>query len=112
MSASTANWGTPVATGTFANDAAEKEVLFTQKAGQYVQLRALSEVNGNPWTHAAEINILGVVSGNQPPNGAIDTPTGNVTIGVGGTVNFTGTGTDPNTPLTFLWTFGGSGIAN
>jgi hypothetical protein len=112
VSTSTANWGTPVATGTFANDATEKEVLFTQKAGQYVRLRALSEVNGNPWTHAAEINVLGVISGNQPPNGVIDTPTGNVTINVGGTVNFTGTGTDPNTPLTFLWTFGGSGIAN
>jgi hypothetical protein len=65
---------------TFANDATEKEVLFTQKAGQYVRLRALSEVNGNPWTHAAEINVLGIISGN-PVNGVIDTY-GNVTINV------------------------------
>ncbi len=114
VSTSTANWGTPVVTGTFANTATEKEVLFTQKAGQYVRLRALSEVNGNPWTHAAEINVLGVISGNQPPDGVINTPTGNVTINVGGTVNFTGTGTDPNNnlPLTYLWNFGGAGISN
>lgn len=104
---STANWGTPVATGTFANDATEKEVLFTQKAGQYIWLRALSEVNGNPWTSVAEIGVLGVSAGNQSPNGVIDTPTGDVTIGVGGAVNFTGTGTDPdnNLPLTYLWQF-------
>jgi PKD repeat protein len=50
---------------------------------------------------------------NQPPNGVIDTPTGNVTITVGQSVTFAGTGTDPDNhlPLTFLWTFGG-GAAN
>jgi lysophospholipase L1-like esterase len=51
-------WGTPVATGTFAPDALEKEVLFTNKTGQYVRLLALSEVNGNPWTSMAELNVL------------------------------------------------------
>jgi PKD repeat protein len=46
---------------------------------------------------------------NQAPNGTIDTPAGDVTIPPGGSVSFTGTGSDPdgNTPLTFLWNFGG-----
>ncbi|CAG1021210.1 partial Sialidase, partial [Methylococcales bacterium] len=52
------NWGSAVATGTFVNDATEKAVFFTQKSGRYVRLRALSEVNGNPWTHVAEITVL------------------------------------------------------
>ena len=45
----------------------------------------------------------------------INTPASNVTITAGQSVNFTGTGSDPdnNTPLTFLWNFGsGSGVAN
>jgi lysophospholipase L1-like esterase len=53
------NWGSPVASGTFANTTAVKEVLFNAKSGRYVRLRALSEVNGNPWTSAAELNVLG-----------------------------------------------------
>ena len=52
-------WGEAVATGTFAGDKTEKEVTFTGKSGSYVRFVALSEVNGNPWTSAAEINILG-----------------------------------------------------
>lgn len=52
------NWGSPVATGTFANDATQKTVSFASVTGQYVRLRALSEVNGNPWTSMAEINVL------------------------------------------------------
>ncbi|MBI4688493.1 MAG: discoidin domain-containing protein, partial [Nitrospirae bacterium] len=53
------NWGSPVATGTFANSAAEKEVSFTQKTGRFIRLRAITEVNGNPWTSMAEITVLG-----------------------------------------------------
>lgn len=43
------------------------------------------------------------------PNGTILTPAANVVIGVGETVNFTGQGADPggNTPLSYLWDFGG-----
>lgn len=49
---------------------------------------------------------------NQAPNGTIDAPTGNVSVVQGGTVNFQGTGTDPeNSALTYLWNFGG-GAAN
>jgi lysophospholipase L1-like esterase len=53
------NWGSPVATGTFANTATGKQVSFAPKTGQYVRLRGLSEVNGNPWTSMAELNLLG-----------------------------------------------------
>jgi hypothetical protein len=54
-------WRETVATGTFAGDTTEKEVTFTGKIGRYVRFVALSEVNGNPWTSAAEINILGTL---------------------------------------------------
>ena len=50
--------GTAVATRTFANTASEKQILFSSKTGQYVRLRALTEVNGNPWTAVAELNVL------------------------------------------------------
>ena len=57
------NWGSPVAAGTFANDATNKQVSFTPTTGQYVRLRALSEVNGNPWTSMAELQLLNMTSG-------------------------------------------------
>ena len=110
-----ASWGTPVATGTFANTTSEKQVLFSSKTGQYVRLRALSEVNGNPWTAVAELNVLQAPGSNQAPTATIDTPSTDVTIFAGATVNFTGTGSDPdgNLPLSYRWSFGaGSGIAD
>jgi PKD repeat protein len=111
------SWGSAVAMGTFANDASEKQVTFAAQTGQYIRLRALTEVNGNPWTSMAELNVMGSLytGGNLAPNGVINTPTGNVTINAGGSVTFTGTGTDPdgNLPLTYRWSFGsGSGIAD
>jgi chitinase len=59
ISADGTNWGTAVATGTFDSSSNEKQVLFTAKQGRYIRLRALSEINGNPWTSAAEINVFG-----------------------------------------------------
>ncbi|HEX9179953.1 MAG TPA: PKD domain-containing protein, partial [Burkholderiales bacterium] len=45
---------------------------------------------------------------NQAPNGTIDSPAANASVVQGGTVNFQGTGTDPeNSALTYLWNFGG-----
>ncbi|EDP70380.1 galactose oxidase-related protein [Flavobacteriales bacterium ALC-1] len=52
------NWGTAVNTGTWANNNQLKTVNFTEKLGRYVRLVALSEVNGNPWAAAAEIDII------------------------------------------------------
>ncbi|PON17744.1 hypothetical protein C2W62_11555 [Candidatus Entotheonella serta] len=45
----------------------------------------------------------------KAPEGTIDTPSGNVSITIGESVNFTGTGTSPdgNVPLSFFWDFGG-----
>lgn len=113
VSADGIDWGTAVAKGTFPNDAMEKEVLFAKTIGQYVRLKALSEVNGNLWISIAEINLLGVLSSNYPPNGVIDTPSEDLTINIEDSINFSGTGTDPdgNTPLVYAWNFGSSGIS-
>ncbi len=63
-------WNEPVTSGTWIANLDEKEVLFSGKIGQYVRLVALSEVNGNPWSSAAEINILGSeTSGNEVVDG-------------------------------------------
>lgn len=114
MSMDTGSWGAPVATGSFANTAAEKEVLFTAKLGRFIRLRALTEVNGRPWTSAAEITALGTLYFvNQPPNGEIVQPANDVTVSLGEPVIFSGSGSDPDgsSGLTYLWSFGtGSGI--
>jgi len=52
-------WGSAVAAGTLAADTTEKTVRFTAKPGRYVRLVALSEMNGHPWTSAAELNVFG-----------------------------------------------------
>ena len=69
------NWGTAVATGTFnyggliaqcpgpgAGVPPALQIAFPETTGQYVRLRALSEINNNPWTSAAEIDVLGVAT--------------------------------------------------
>jgi lysophospholipase L1-like esterase len=58
VSADGTNWGPAVATGTFADDSSQKEVGFPIKSGRYVRLRALSEVDGLPYTAVAELGIL------------------------------------------------------
>jgi hypothetical protein len=84
--------------------------------GAYVRLRTLSAYDGDPWASLAELRVLGTLaSGNQAPNGIIDSPSGDVTITVGSSVNFAGTASDPDghLPLTYRWNFGaGSGIAD
>jgi lysophospholipase L1-like esterase len=105
------NWGTAAAAGTFPNTAAEQQILFTPRAGRFVRLRALSEVvgTGHPWTTVAELNVLG--TGNQPPNGVITGPLGDVFIMPGQSVTFTGSGNDPDNTgaLTYSWSFGVGG---
>jgi len=55
-----ANWGNPVASGSFLNSTAEQTVLFNSRAlGRYIRLVALSEVEGRPYTAVAEINVTG-----------------------------------------------------
>jgi hypothetical protein len=52
------NWGTPLATGSFVNDATEKQVLFAPNTYRYIRLRALTEASGGPWTSMAELTVL------------------------------------------------------
>jgi len=52
-------FGQPVVKGAFAKRSGENVVKFGKPAkGRYVKLRALSEVNNNPWTSIAELKLL------------------------------------------------------
>ncbi len=54
-------WGSPVASGTWADDGTEKYAVFKPRSARFVRLTALTEAgNRGPWTSAAEISILGV----------------------------------------------------
>jgi len=88
------NLGSPRAKGSFDNNANPKRVELGEPTwGRYVRLRALSEVNGRPWTSIAELEVLseGVTfraappepeevekmeelakRGHRPPNGSLD----------------------------------------
>lgn len=52
-------WGYPVASGTWTNDAAEKTVRFLPVTARYIKLTSRSEVHGYPYASAAEINVMG-----------------------------------------------------
>lgn len=54
------SWGSPVATGTLADDGSSKTLGFAPQGARFVRLTALTEAGGRgPWTSAAEINLLG-----------------------------------------------------
>jgi regulation of enolase protein 1 (concanavalin A-like superfamily) len=92
------NWGDPAAAGTFVSSAGEKEVQFDERNARYVRLRSLSEANGAMHTSIAELNILGITSGNQPP-GADST---SLTTVKGSPVSFVLSASDDGSaPLTF-----------
>ena len=57
---------------------------------------------------------LAAAAPNQAPTATITTPSGNVTVNPGGTVSFSGTGTDPDGSISaYSWTFpGGSPAAS
>ncbi|MCX4721367.1 discoidin domain-containing protein [Streptomyces virginiae] len=60
LSADGLGWGTPVATGTLADDASTKTLGFAPQGARFVRLTALSEAGGRgPWSSAAEIDLLG-----------------------------------------------------
>lgn len=105
------NWGAPVSSGTWANNRNEKESLFAAVDGQYIRLRSLAEVNGNPWSSAAEINVLQQTC--LGPGGNNLSPTALFTaseffIEGGKQIDFDATASsDPeNDPLTYSWDFG------
>ncbi len=59
-------WGTPVSDATFPANTSQKIASFSPATGRYVRLVALSEINGNPWTSAAEINVTAGGGGAGP----------------------------------------------
>ncbi|MEV6955861.1 TIM-barrel domain-containing protein [Streptomyces sp. NPDC051183] len=60
VSDTTADWGSPVAGGTFADTAARKDITLAARAGRYLRLKALTEAGGRgPWSSAAEITLTG-----------------------------------------------------
>jgi endo-alpha-N-acetylgalactosaminidase len=67
VSADGTNWGSTVATGTFANSTALQTVRFPATTGRYVRLRALSEVAGNQFTSVAELGA-GIARGGLAPS--------------------------------------------
>jgi lysophospholipase L1-like esterase len=55
-------WGSPVASGTWIDDATEKTASFTGVSARYIRLTATTEAGGRgPWTSAAEINVVGLI---------------------------------------------------
>ncbi len=72
ISRDASNWEEPVAQGFLAADSSLKEISFSEKTGQYVRFVALAEVNGKPWTSAAEFNVLGIVPADTDNDGIID----------------------------------------
>ncbi|MBJ6366663.1 discoidin domain-containing protein [Snuella sedimenti] len=109
VSADGTNWGTAVATGTWANNTSEKTVTFTSKTGSFIRLVATSEINGNVWTTAAEINVLGTEASECNPstispylqvNSGAWQAISNATLDVGDNLKF---GPQPTTGGTWSW---------
>jgi alpha-N-arabinofuranosidase len=57
-SADVTNFGEPVAKGSFEGTKDKKSVTFVPVTCRFVKLKALSELNGGPWTSAAEIGVI------------------------------------------------------
>ena len=63
------HWGTPVVSGTWADDKSAKQATFSSVSARYVRLTASTEAgNRGPWTSAAEIGLVG---GNPPTGPAL-----------------------------------------
>ena len=75
-------------------------------AGSYTARVTVASRDGGSGVATQRVEVG---SSNQPPNGTIDTPSGSVAILVGQSVNFSGSGSDPdnNLPLKYAWNFGG-----
>ncbi|MGH9361864.1 MAG: discoidin domain-containing protein, partial [Thermoanaerobaculia bacterium] len=51
-------WGKPLARGSWADDQLPKIVLVAPSRARYLKLRGLSEVRGQPYMSAAEVNVI------------------------------------------------------
>lgn len=74
VSADGSNWGTAVKAGTWNSTTDMKKEFFTPKTGRYIRLVGISEVNGNAWASAAEIDVYGALDtgGSNDPNLSIN----------------------------------------
>ncbi len=52
------DFGKPVKKGSFEDNKDKKTVTFDAKSCRFIKLRALSEINDNAWTSAAEITVI------------------------------------------------------
>ena len=122
VSADGVNWGTAVATGTFnygnlstqcpgpgAGVPGPLQIAFPQTSGQYIRLRALSEINGNPYTSAAEIDVLGITV--TAPGVAVAVSPVTVSLTTGGTQQFTATVTGTSN-MAVTWSASGGSISS
>lgn len=92
-----------------------KSVSFPPVTANYVRLRSLSEVSGQRYASMAELDLLGGLAGNLPPDGAIMSPSQNITVYASDWVDLAGAGWDNDStlPLRFNWSFGeGAGLAD
>jgi plastocyanin len=80
-------------------------------SGDFTVTFTVTDTEGASTSDTRIINVTDN-GANQSPTAVINQPAGNVTINVGQSVTFEGTGTDPdnNLPLTYLWDFGASGV--
>jgi endo-alpha-N-acetylgalactosaminidase len=58
VSADGKEFGDPVSKGTWENNKDKKTVTFEPKSGGFIKLNAISEVNSEAWTSAAEIDVI------------------------------------------------------
>jgi hypothetical protein len=52
------DFGQPVKKGTFESGKDKKTVTFEPKQCRFIKLKALSEINDQPWTSAAEVDVI------------------------------------------------------
>lgn len=100
--------------GGASNSTLQNPVAVLNTVGTFTVTFTVTDSLGRADPTPAAITITVIdPNANQAPNGTIVTPAGNVSINVGESVAFSGTGTDPdnNTPLAYQWNFGG-GAAN
>ncbi|MEU6879097.1 TIM-barrel domain-containing protein [Streptomyces sp. NPDC046712] len=90
VSETTADWGSPVATGTLSDIVGSTSVQLTPKTGRYLRLKALSEAGDRgPWTSVGELSATGTAaplpSGttlvNAASNSCVDLPASSTSPG-------------------------------
>ncbi|MCY1722481.1 discoidin domain-containing protein [Prolixibacteraceae bacterium Z1-6] len=64
-------WGNPVISGEFAEDAGQKTITFAPTSGKYLKLKSLSEQNNNSFTSIAELDVTGCIQVDVTANNQI-----------------------------------------